>query len=648
MKNELKYSIVLISCMLCFSAFGQKMKMRTVKEDYTKYGYVKTSEVLLEVAEKGYRSEDLFEKLANSLYFTGDLKGAAKYYGELMEMTDDVDPEYYYRYAMALRGAEQYDESDKWMQKFNEERPDDLRGQAFLSAVDYRDQIEGASDDDIELVNLDFNTKFSDFGLSEFGADQVIFSSARGGGRKYRWNDQPFLDVYVAKRLGDKEYDEPVELSGKVNTRYHESSVTISADGETIYFTRNNFYKSKYKEDETGVNRLHLYQAKKDEDGEWNLITPLSFNGEGYSVAHPAMNKEGTRLFFASDMPGTHGQSDIFMVEINADGSMGEPQNVGNRINTEGKESFPYVNSEGDLYFSSNGYPGLGGFDVYVVENIEEQLQNPETIEVKNVGKPVNSSADDFAYFENIEAEHAYFSSNREGGKGSDDIYFFRFPEECSQSITGTIKDTDSNELIPDATVIILDADGNEILRTQANELAEFVVELECNKEYLLRAEKDTFISDETRFTTPTRKQKLELVMMLDKDEQEVAEGTDLATVLDIPIIYFDFDKSDIRYDAELELQKVLAVLSKYPEISLDIRSHTDSKGPAAYNEALSERRAQSTRQYLIDNGIAPERLTAKGYGESQLTNKCSDNVKCTEEEHELNRRSEFIVTEMN
>jgi outer membrane protein OmpA-like peptidoglycan-associated protein len=626
---------------------AQKMKIRSVKADYSKYGYVKTSEVLLEVAEKGYRSEDLLDKLSNSLYFTGDMENAAKYYGELLEMKTDVDPEYYYRYAMALRGIEQYEESDKWMQKFNDERPEDMRGRAFLSQVDYREQIEDASRDDIILINVDFNTKYSDFGISEFDGDKVMFSSARGKGRKYRWTGEPFLDVYTAKRIDAGVFEEPVPLSDKINSRYHESSTTLSSDGNLLFFTRNNFFKSKYKEDESGVNRLHLYSAEKSADGNWGNIQPLPFNDLTYSVAHPSLNASGTRLYFASDMPGTVGESDIFYVEINEDGTYGDPVNLGQEINTEGKESFPYINNRGDLYFSSNGYPGLGGFDVFVIENVEEQLASGQAVEVKNAGKPVNSSSDDFAYFENLDTQEAYFSSNREGGKGSDDIYFFKIPE-CSQIVTGSVKDVDSNELISNATIVLLDVNGEEIERLEADDLAQFSVQLECDKEYLLRAEKAMFLPNEKRFTTPTKKQELSIEILLDRDEQEVAEGTDLAAVLDIPIIYFDFDKSSIRYDAELELQKVLAVLNKYPEITIDIRSHTDSKGAAAYNEALSERRAKSTRQYLIDNGIAAERLTAKGYGESELTNKCSDGVDCTEAEHELNRRSEFIITKMN
>ena len=270
---------------------------------------------------------------------------------------------------------------------------------------------------------------------------------------------------------------------------------------------------------------------------------------------------------------------------------------------------------------------------------------------IENIGKPVNSAFDDFGYYENLVTKRVYFSSNREGGKGSDDIYTFEIPE-CEQLVFGTVKDLDTDELLPNATVILFDGEGNELERTIVGNNATFEFNLACEMEYLVRGEKETYTSDEKRFTTPNRKQELQLQLLLDKDEQEIEPCDDLAKILDIPIIYFDFDKSNIRYDAEIELQKVLAVLNKYPTMTIDIRSHTDCRGTEAYNESLSERRAQSTRKYLIDNGIAEERLTAKGYGEFRLVNDCgcepTNESSCSEAEHQLNRRSEFIITGIN
>ena len=651
MRTISRYISIVCAGMFALSAFAQNGKIKSADNNYKDFAYVKTSEVLLEVANKGYKSADLFQKLANSYYFRNDMENASKWYGELMALNEVIDPEYYFRYALALKGTGNYDESDKWMKKFNELKPNDSRGKAFLSKVDYKTDIEALSRDDIELQNLDINTELSDFGTTEY-ENGIVFASARGGGRKYRWNDEPYLDLYSVEKT-ENGFGEVNELEGKVNTKFHESSAVFSPNGKYMFFTRNNFFKLKYKEDQTGINRLQLYRATLSEDGTWDEIHKVHFNSEDYSVAHPALNLTGSRLYFASDMPGTVGQSDIYVVDVNDDGTLGEPENLGTSINTEGQESFPFIDTEGTLFFSSTGFPGLGGMDVFMSKGLDAIVAagNNRNFAIENVGKPINSTADDFAYYHNLVTKRVYFSSNRVGGKGSDDIYTFEVPE-CKQSVAGTVQDKNTDALIPNATVILFDAEGKEIERKTVGEDAAFEFALECEKEYLIRGEYETYASDEKRFTTPKKSQDLKLQLLLEKDELEINPCDDLAKVLDIPIIYFDFDKFNIRYDAEIELQKVLAVMNKYPTLTIDIRSHTDCRATMAYNERLSENRAQATRQYLIDNGIAAERLTAKGYGESQLLNDCGcepTNVSsCSEEEHQLNRRSEFIITSIN
>ena len=652
MKKISKYILLILVLVFSTATFSQNGKIQSVKNDYKDFAYVKTSEVLLEVANKGYKSVDLFQKLGNSYYFRNEMKDAAKWYGELMTLEEVIDTEYYFRYALALKGIEDYEGSDKWMAKFNELKPDDSRGRAFISKVDYKAVIEDYSRDDINVINLDINTEFSDFGTTEY-ENEIVFASARGGGRNYRWNEQPYLDVYSAEKNKDGSFDEVYEIEGKVNTKYHESSAIFSPNGRYMFFTRNNFFRMKYKEDETGINRLQLYRATLSEDGSWDEIHKIHFNSEDYSVAHPALNLTGSKLYFASDMPGTFGQSDIFVVDVNNDGTLGTPENLGSAINTEGQESFPFINTNGDLYFSSNGYPGLGGFDVFKSNELDQKVKagSNRNFPIENIGKPVNSPFDDFGYYENLVTKRVYFSSNREGGKGSDDIYTFEITE-CKQRVAGTVQDKNTDELLPNSTVVLFDGEGNELERKTVGYDATFEFDLGCKMEYLVRGEKETYTSDEKRFTTPMKTQDLRLQLLLEKDEQEIEPCDDLAKVLDIPIIYFDFDKFNIRYDAEIELQKVLAVLNKYPTMNIDIRSHTDCRATMAYNERLSENRAQSTRQYLIDNGIAADRLTAKGYGESQLVNDCgcepTNESSCSEEEHQLNRRSEFIITSIN
>lgn len=649
----LRRILIVILGLNFFVAIAQEGKIKKVEKDYRDFSYVKTSEVLLEVANGGYKSVNLFQKLGNAYYFNNDMANAAKWYGELMAMDATIDPEYYYRYAQALKFIENYEEADKWMQLFYEKNPSDSRGRAFMSKVDYLSKIEEVSREDIVLKNLDINSELSDFGGVQY-TDKLIFASTRGEGELYEWNEQPFLDLYAATKESNGNYSNPTALNSMVNTKYHESSASFTPDDVFMFFTRNNFYKRKYKKDKEGTNRLKLFRAKMQKDGTWNEIVPVHFNSNDYSVAHPSINVYGKKLYFASDMPGTIGNSDIYVVNIFEDGSLGEPINLGKMVNTEGHETFPYINSKGDLFFSSNGYPGLGGLDVYVVRDFENKFERHEKLIVENIGKPINSPQDDFAYYENLGTKEGFISSNRPGGKGDDDIYSFVIPEEkpCMQLVEGVVKDKNTLEILPLSTVVLFDHEGNELQQIQVDENAVFSFELPCDKEFLVRGSKEKYTPDEKRFTTPIKPQELKLELLLDAEVIPLRPCDDLAKILDIPIIHFDFDKYNIRYDAEVELQKVLAVMNQYPTMIVDIRSHTDCRGTFKYNERLSDNRAKSTRQYLIDKGIAPERLTAKGYGEYRLINNCECEfgmeVECSEAEHQENRRSEFIVVSIN
>ena len=643
--------IYILTLSLVFSSgYAQKGKIRQATKEYDNLAYLKTSEILLEVAEKGFTSVDLLQKLANSFYFNNQMQQAAKWYGELMTMNVELDPEYFFRYAQALKSVENYTESDKWMNKFADADRSDLRGRAFSSTVDYLSMIDEASRE-FEVENLDLNTAVSDFGTTQY-QNQLIFASSRGGGKKYKWNDQPYLDLFSAEKQEDGSYANVESLDSGINTQYHESTVAFTPDDKVMYFTRNNYFNKKYKKDEDGTNRLKLFKATLNDDGDWDNIESVHFNGDAYSVAHPTINVQGTKLYFASDMEGTLGLSDIFEVDINDDGSLGDPVNLGSNLNTEGQETFPFINSDGDLYFSSNGFNGLGGLDVFVIRDFENKRELNQPMPLDNIGRPINSPMDDFGYYENLGTKEGFFTSNREGGKGDDDIYSFKVPE-CEQEVEGIVRDQETQELILEVKVTLLDADSNRLSQQIVGTDGAYKFEnLECEKEYLIRIEADTYATVEERFTTPKRQQKLEIKTLLEKDEVELEPCADLAKLLDIPIIYFDFDKFGIRGDAELELQKVLAVLNKYPTMTIDIRSHTDCRGPASYNERLSHNRAKSTRQYIIDNGVAANRLTAKGYGESKLLNDCgcepTNDSNCSDAEHQFNRRSEFIVTSIN
>ena len=388
-----------------------------------------------------------------------------------------------------------------------------------------------------------------------------------------------------------------------------------------------------------------MFRATRDGDG-WKNIEELPFNSNEYSVAHPTLSVDEKKLYFASDMPGTLGLSDLFMVDINDDGTFGEPKNLGPNINTEARENFPFISYDNELYFSSEGHVGLGGLDVFVTR-LDDEKQ-----EIFNVGEPVNSPMDDFSFMINANTKKGYFASNRDGGKGDDDIYSFVETKPiqwtCEQAITGVVKDDKTNAPLASAQIDLLDKDNNKIDGVFSDEQGNFKFKsvLLCNEIYFVRAAKENYNSAELLLPKQEEEGLREVTILLEKEEVPFEIGDDLAVTLNIPIIYFDFDKSNIRPDAATELEKIVVVMKQYPTLKIDVRSHTDSRGRDAYNKKLSQRRNLSTRDYIISRGIDSGRLIGAGYGEERLVNKCSNGVKCTEEEHQLNRRSEFIVIE--
>jgi len=409
-----------------------------------------------------------------------------------------------------------------------------------------------------------------------------------------------------------------------------------------MYFTRNNFNNGKKGKDANRITLLKVYKATLI-DNQWKNAEELPFNSDSYSVAHPTLSPDEKTMYFASDMPGTHGQSDLWKVKINEDGSFGTPENLGVSINTEGKESFPIFTNENELYFATDGHPGLGGLDIFMSRmNADGSFKEPI-----NIGAPANSPQDDFAYLIDTKTRKGFLTSNRDGGKGYDDIYKFLETRKlvCEQVLSGIVTDLDTGEILPNTKVTLFDDKFNIIKEVISDDKGFYTFEVECGKSYFIRAEKDTYETKEQKITIPTLTGKTDLPIQLEKKVKPVVVGDDLAKAFGIKIIYFDLDKWNIRPDAALELEKILDVMKQYPNMKIDVRSHTDSRQTHKYNEKLSDRRAKSTMSWLVKNGIDANRLTGKGYGETQLVNKCADGVKCSEDEHQANRRSEFIIT---
>ncbi|WP_027880701.1 OmpA family protein [Mesoflavibacter zeaxanthinifaciens] len=636
MKN--KIIILTVFSILSFSTFKAQDNgiSAKVEKKYDKLSYIETTKALLKLVEDGNRTPEVLKKLANAYYFNVKMEDASKWYGELFAIKDIVvEYEYYYRYAMALKAISNYDKANEYMQKFAVLKPNDSRAILFKKSPNYLETIEELSGD-FELENLDFNSRFSDFGTS-FYKEGIVFASSRGDGKLYKWNEQPFLDLYYINESEGK----PEKLSENINTKYHESSTSFTKDGNTMYFTRNNYFRGKARKSNEKVNGLKIYKAQLI-DGNWTNIESMPFNNDDYNVAHPALSMDEKRLYFASDMPGTYGKSDLFYVDINEDGTYGDPVNLGETINTEGRENFPFISNNGTLYFSSDGHQGLGGLDVFM-SNLEATK-----VAVTNLGKPINSSRDDFEFIIDENTNEGYLTSNRYNGKGDDDIYKFT-REYCTRFISGTTVDKRTNAIIPYASVVVLNEKGVEVQNLTSDQNGAFSYEGSCKKQtYKVIASKDEFIqSEETFKINPSKEEDVVLKLNLKQTENEpLPVGKDLFTELDLNPIYFDFDKSNIRPDAQVELQKVIDYLKKYPTVNIDVQSHTDSRATDQYNIALSQRRNESTKKWIIQKGnIDPSRISGRGYGETQLVNRCSNGVKCSEEEHQQNRRSMFIVT---
>lgn len=648
MMKQIKYIIYTVLSLLVFVGNAQERKLTKADKKYDDYAFINAIEIYEEVAEEGYKSKELFEKLGNAYYFNADLATAAKWYEELFKMGEEIAPEYYFRYAQSLKALERYEEADAKMQQFNQLTGSDIRGNKFIKTRNYLEEI-AAQSGRFRIENLGVNSPYSDFAPSFYLENNLVFSSARDTGvatrYKHKWNARPFLDLYGAEVAENGSLVNVDKFSGKLNTKYHESTTAFTKDGNTMYFTRNNYYKGKYKKDQKGINKLKIFRATRGENG-WTNIEELPFNSDLYSVAHPALSPDEKKLYFASDMPGSVGQSDLYVVDIHNDGTFGEPKNLGKGINTEARENFPFVSQDNELYFSSDGHVGLGGLDIFVMRLDDEEST------IYNVGEPVNSPVDDFSFIINTTTKKGYFASNRSGGQGDDDIYSFleikSIQWTCEQEIVGVVKDNKSNELLVGANVKLFDNDNQELENTYSDDLGKFRFKtmIDCEEVYFIRASKKEYNSEEVLLPKTDEAGLRSVTLLLEKEKVPFKVGDDLAVTLNIPIIYFDFDKANIRPDAATELEKVVAVMRKYPTLKIDVRSHTDSRGSDSYNKKLSQRRNKSTRDYIISKGIDASRITGDGYGEERLVNKCSNGVKCSEEEHQLNRRSEFIVVE--
>jgi outer membrane protein OmpA-like peptidoglycan-associated protein len=657
MKFTDRHIIFIVIILITSLGYSQKDKLKEADKMFESYAFIDAQKIYLEVASNGYESENLFKKLGDSYYFNSDLEKAFEWYQKLYDINQSLPKEYLFRYAQSLKSIKLYEKSDEIMLEFDILNETDSRVSRLKKERNYLEFIEIQSGR-FKLKKISINSDYSEFSPSFYG-NKLVFASNRPNSRLikriHEWNNEPYLDLYSSD-LSDSLVikSEPILFSEELNSKFHESSAVFSTDGKTVYFTRNNFSDNKLMRGEDGISYLKLFKSELNSENTWTKPEELPFNNDNYSLAYPALSKDNKTLYFSSDMDGTIGMSDIFKVDIREDNTYSIPKNLGENINTEGRESFPFVSEDGFFYFASDGHLGLGGLDVFVAKIKDDGKLG----EVFNLGRPINSTKDDFSFIINSKLKKGFFASNREQEGASDNIYELiqlkKLITDCFQLLNGNIFRINGEDPLSDVKVSLLDRDLKIVDSTITDFKGFYQFEVDCSSSYVVRISKDGFSSlDEVVEINSDFGTENSLDFSMNEggelDIIKAGDGDDLNDLLQLDTIYFDLDKVQIRPDAEVELQKISAAMKSYPNLRIDVRSHTDSRARDEYNQILSNKRAKATINYIIEkSGVSTERISGRGYGESQLVNKCSNRIDCSESEHALNRRSEFIILKQN
>lgn len=620
---------------------AQDKSSKKADKQFSKLEFVKAAESYKKLINNGKSSDYVVAQLAECYYNIFNTVEAEKWYATLAE--DSSDPDIIFKYSQMLKANGKYKLSNKWMNKFVELRPADNRATSFLKNPNYLPKIISKGKR-FNVQNLDINSEYSDFG-GALNNNKLYITSSRNTvglfdlGRwitqriSYGWNNEPYLDIYSFDVTDSGSYLNEDYLGSNINTKYHEGLASFDNEGN-MYISRESFYENEYVKDPESNNITSLIGIYKISKGEKNVVA-LNINSVEYSVKNPSISSDGKTLYFSSDMPGGFGNFDIYRGDIDENGNINNVENLGQKVNTEGQEMFPFIGDKNNLYFSSDSQLGLGGLDVFFTKEVDGKWAS-----VRNVGIPVNSNADDFAFSMNEATGEGFVSSNRSGGKGSDDIYSIkRLIPICDVLLTANVMDAKTKLGIDSATTSISDKEGNiASTKTSSNEgVSEFM--LVCDEAGKLIVSKEGYNSKIVDLKMSSE-EFTSINVMLDPIEKII-----VAEKIELNAIYFDFDKSNIKAEAAFELDKLVQIMNKYPEMTVSIESHTDSKGPSSYNQRLSERRAKTTSQYVISKGIDSTRLSSTGKGESNPVVDCTN---CSKDEDQLNRRSEFIITAGN
>lgn len=608
---------------MCFVLNAQNKHTKNADKLFSSFEYASAAKEYLALIDKGISDPYVYKQLGFCYFINANSVEAEKWYSKALNSKQDAET--FYNYAQVLKSNGKYSQSDSQMKVFAAMSPNDTRAKEFNRNLDYLTKLRKI-EKRFDVTKIPLNSEKSDFGA--FLHDNVLyFASGRNENSKiYTRTNEPFLDLYQSN-FNDVEgtYSEPKAIS-EINTVYHEGPMTITKDGKTAYFSSESFKSKSYLRDKVGklkLGQIHLYKATK-ENGKWGSIVSLPFNSNQYSTGNPSINKEGTLLYFSSNRPGSVGGSDIWKVTINSDGSYGIPENLGDKSNTVADENFPFITDDNILYFSSNGWTGFGGLDVFYVDLNKSEGPN-------NMGNPVNTEKDDFAFTFNTEKNIGHLSSNR---SGVDDIY--NAIPICKSEMITILRNAKTAEVLVNAKVIFRDENKNILSTNITNVNGEVRYDSDCQISYSIDIYKDGFVTKSVPLTKiKSGKQNIEILL----DSTGVVV-TDTEIILNP--IYFDANKSEITPQAVAELDKLAYVMSQNDELIIFIKAHTDSRGSNNINFEISQQRANATLQYLVSKGISSARLSAKGFGKSEPKVDCKEN--CTDEENALNRRSEFMI----
>lgn len=636
--------LLFIAILFCGTiTYAQEQKLKKADALFEEMAYAdaaKAYEAYLKDAKKPGITTT--KRIADTYFYTNNFAKAADWYEKVLKMpgasTDEV---HYRRYVLSLRALKRYDEADALVGQKLASKKNKKDLERFKKQKNQLDSITRITSK-FEIRNVEeINSPLTEFGTTFFGS-KIIYSSAKDttkfGGKTYKYNNQPYLELYIADVDSNGRFTNEKKFAKRDQISYHNSNVAFLPGNDSIVYFSANILKGggRLNKNDAGTNNIGIFKAKLKE-GRMRDIEPMLFNNVNYSCAHPAISADGKWMYFTSDMPGGEGEADIYVAAILENGMTDKPKNLGPTINTEGKEMFPFIH-ENVLYFSSDWHYGLGGLDVF-----ESKIDDKGNYgEPENLGKPVNSNRDDFAYIVAENKLSGYFSSNRAGGKGDDDIYYFK--KECGQAIAGVITGKSTSKPIAGVTVKAL-KDTIEIARTLTSVDGKYTLkQLPCNTQITVTAEKPDHVTATQLVSLPrvagTTPFNIELT-----DYSSLVTKQDSIEKITINPIFFDFDKYDITPQAAVELDKVVYVLQNFTNVIIKIESHTDARGDDDYNLKLSENRAKATYNYILSKGVTANRIeSVVGYGETRHVNNCSNDVECSEEEHLKNRRSEFII----